>query len=111
MDFKLVEEEDLAEPEIKTFEVSTRTTGPWNRADVEWKVFHEDGALEEVKSELIVLDDEGEVKEVLDTETTSISGESASGEDNLRMRGDADAVRLTVTDTAGQETSKTEQIE
>ena len=101
------EDEELSEPEIITFEVDARTSGPWYRADVEWKVEHADGALYEVKSELL---DEDE--EVLDEETTSVSGESASGEHNLRTRNDdADAVRLTVTDTEGQETSETKDVE
>ena len=78
---------------------------------MEWEVYHEDGALYEVKSELLVLDDEGKVLDVLDIEITSVSGESASGEHNLRTRDDADAVRLTVTDTGGGETSVTEDID
>jgi len=103
VEFTTQGEEELAEPEIITFEVGTRTAGPWKRADVEWEVYHEYGALNEVKSELLVLGDDGEVVEVLDTEITSVNGESASGEHNLRTRGDADAVRLTVTDAEGQE--------
>jgi len=111
VEFTTQGEEELAEPEIITFKVSTRTTGPWNWADVEWVVAHDDGALYEVKSELLVLNNDGEVGEVLDMVTTSVSGESANGEHNLRTRGDADAVRLTVTDTEGQETSETKNLE
>ena len=100
------EEEELSEPVIEKFEVKTRTTGPWNRADVEWEVSHEDGALEEVKSELL------DGNDVVDTEITSVSGEDAFGEHNLRIRNDdADAVRLTVTDTEDQETYETKDIE
>jgi len=98
------EDEDLAEPEIEKFEVSTRSSGPWDRFDVEWEVSHNDGELAEVKSELLDGDN------VIDTETTSVSGESASGEHNLRTRDDADGVRLTVTDTEGNETSESKDI-
>ncbi len=105
-EFTTKEEEELAEPEIRTFEVDTRTAGPWNRADVEWKVFHEDGELSEVKSELF--DGEGKL---LDSETTSVSGKEASGEHNLRTRDDANKVHLTVTDTKGQEASQTKKLD
>jgi len=43
----------LAEPVIEEFKVKERITGPWYRADVEWEVYHEDGAIDEVKSELL----------------------------------------------------------
>ena len=99
------EDEDLAEPVIKEFDITTRTSGPWNRADVEWTVSHEDEALAEVKSELLDGDD------VVDTETTSVIGGEASGEHNLRTRGEADSVRLTVTDNEGNKTSETKEIE
>ena len=108
VDFTTQEEKELAEPEIITFEIDTRTTGPWNWADVEWEVYQDDGALNKVISELLVLDNDGKVVEVLDKETTSVSGESASGEHNLRTRrDDANAVRLTVTDTEEQNTTET----
>ncbi|MFC7231484.1 hypothetical protein ACFQMM_08835 [Saliphagus sp. GCM10025308] len=42
---------------------------------------------------------------VLDSQTTSVSGSSASGEDDLRTRDSPDSVRVTVTDAAGNETS------
>lgn len=58
-----------------------------------------------------MLDDDGEVVEVLDTETTSVSGKSASGEHNLRTRGDADAVSLTVTDTEGREATEIKNVD
>ena len=99
------DDEDLAEPEIEEFDVNTRSSGPWNRADVEWTVSHSDGALYEVKSELL---DDGEP---VDTETTSVSGEEASGEHSLRTRGNADSVRLIVTDTEGNKTTETKSVE
>ncbi len=101
----------MVDPKIVKFEVDTRTTGPFKRANVKWEAYHEDGALNEVKSELPVPGDDGEVLEVLDTETTSVSGESASGEYNLRTRGDADAVRFTVTDIKGQKTIEIKDVD
>ncbi len=103
--FTTAVQEEAADPEIITFEVSTRTSGPWNRADVEWEVSDADGNLDKVKSEL--LDDGGNA---VDSETTSVSGESAGGEHNLRVRGDADAVRLTVTDTDGNTSEETKEV-
>ena len=95
------DDEDVEEhPEIDQFDVSIRTTGPWSRADVEWAVSDDDGALDSVTSELLA----GE--NVLDSETTNVSGSSASGEHELRTRDDPDSVRLTVTDEAGNETSE-----
>ncbi|WP_331235125.1 S8 family serine peptidase [Natronorarus salvus] len=90
-----------SDPEIDTFDVSPRSSGPWSRAVVDWAV-SDDGALEEVTSELL---DGGEL---LDSETSSVSGESASGEHELRTRDTPDSVRLTVTDEAGNEESETQ---
>ncbi len=91
-----------SDPEIDEFEVTARSSGPWNRAEVTWEVSHEDGALEEITTELL---DGGTV---LDSETTSISGFGASGEHELRTRDDADQVRIIVTDTEGNETEDIE---
>lgn len=96
------EEGGLADPVIVEWSVSTRTSGPWHRVDVVWEVSHPDVALDEVKSELLDGDED-----VLDSQTTTVSGESASGEHNLRTRGNADKVRLTVTDTGGNEVIET----
>lgn len=98
------DEEDEIEdaPVIDRFEVSTRSTGPWYRADVEWEVSDDDEALDEVVSELL---DNGDV---LDSETSNVSGGSASGEHELRSRDDPEEVRLTVSDEAGNETSETQ---
>jgi PKD repeat protein len=94
--------EVTADPVIESFEVSTRTTGPWNRATVQWAVSHEDGALVSVISEL--LDSGGGV---LDSQTSSVSGSSASGEHELRTRSTPTQVRLTVTDSEGNTASET----
>ena len=91
-----------SDPEIEVFDVDRRSSGPWNRAEVTWEVSHEDGALEEITTELL---DGGTV---LDSETTSISGFGASGEHELRTRDDADQVRIIVTDTEGNETEDIE---
>jgi hypothetical protein len=42
-----------------------------------------------------------EQKSVIDSSAISVSGSSASGETELRTRGNADSVRLTVTDGKG----------
>ena len=90
------------DPIIEEWSVSTRTTGPWKRADITWEVSDPDGALDEVTSEL--LDGDGNV---LDSETSAVGGEDGSGEHQLRSRDDPDRVRLTVADEAGNETSET----
>ena len=98
------DEEPEEDPVIDQFDVSRRTSGPWSRADVNWEVSDPDGDLDEVVSEL--LDADGNV---LDDESSNVSGDSASGEHNLRTRDgpDPDEVRLTVTDEAGNSTSET----
>jgi len=87
-------------PVINTLNVSTRTSGPWFRATVNWAVSDVDGDLETVVIEL--LENGSEV----DSATINVSGSSASGETELRTRGSADSVRLTVTDS--QENTVTE---
>ena len=98
------EEDPDEDPVIDQFDVNRRTSGPWSRADVNWEVSDPDGALDEVVSEL--LDADGNV---LDDESSNVSGSSASGEHNLRTRDgpDPDEVRLTVTDETGNSTSET----
>ncbi len=82
-------------PTIETFQVSTSTTGPWNRASVTWAVSDPDGDLSQVRVELLSGND------VLDSATISVSGGSASGETGLRSRTTPTSVRLTVTDAKG----------
>ena len=83
---------------IDQFDVNTRTSGPWNRADVTWTVSHTGGGLASVTTELL------SGGSVLDAQTSSVSGSSASGEHALRTRsGTPDTVRLTVTDLDGNE--------
>ena len=97
------DDEIESDPVIDEFEVTTRSTGPWARADVEWEVSDPDGALEEVTSELV--DSAGAI---LDSETSNVGGSSAAGEHELRTREDPDAVRLTVTDDGGNATSESQ---
>lgn len=80
---------------IPQFDVSARSQGPWQRADVSWTVSHSGGGLQSVTTELLA------GTSVLDVQTSAVSGSSASGEHNLRSRGTPTAVRLTVTDPAG----------
>jgi len=109
VDFALDAEEEptepTGEPVIEEFEVSTRTTGPWNRVTVRWEVSHPDGALKNVTTELL------KGGGVLESRTTSVSGSNASGEHEVRTRsGGTLTVRLTVTDIPGKESSEEETV-
>ncbi|TYL38283.1 serine protease [Natronococcus pandeyae] len=96
------ESDPESDPDIDEFTVSTRTSGRWNRADVDWAVSDGDGALESVTSELLAADGV-----VLDSESSSVGGSSASGEHELRSDDEPEEVRLTVVDESGNETSDT----
>lgn len=98
------EETGVNPPVIDTFNVDTRTTGPWFRATVNWTVSDVDGDLDTVVLEMISGDS------VVDSSTINVSGSSATGETELRSRSSADAVRLTVTDENGNEASDTRNI-
>ncbi|MFP8888234.1 S8 family peptidase [Natrialbaceae archaeon A-CW2] len=89
-------------PVIDQFDVSTRSSGPWSRADVDWAVSDEDGDLASVTTELL------DGSSVLDSDSSGVSGSSASGEHEVRTRDNPDGVRLTVVDEAGNETSETQ---
>ncbi|TVP45226.1 MAG: PKD domain-containing protein [Gemmatimonadales bacterium] len=83
---------------IQQFNVSARTQGPWRRADVTWSVSHSGGDLASVRTEL------RSGTTVLDAQTSSVSGGSASGEHSVRTRSGApDRVRLIVTDGQGNQ--------
>ena len=89
-------------PVINTFNVTNSTAGPWRRANVDWAVSDEDGDLASVKLELL------SGTSVLDSATISISGSSASGNDELRVRNTTpDSVRITVTDSKGNSATET----
>ncbi|MDR5672017.1 Subtilisin-like serine protease [Halalkaliarchaeum sp. AArc-CO] len=98
------EETENTAPVIDSWDVSTRTTGPWSRAESVWEVSDDDGNLESVTTELL------EGGSVVAEETSTVSGSSASGEHEVRTRGDADEVRLVVTDEEGETTSATENF-
>jgi len=91
--------DDNTAPTIDEWSVRTRTTGPWFRADSTWSVSDDDGNLDTVTTELL------NGSSVVDTETTAVSGSTASGEHKTRTRGDADSIRLTVTDEDGSSTT------
>jgi len=89
------------DPAIETFTINARSSGPWNRATVNWSVSDEDGDLASVVIQLL------SGNSILDSVTINVSGSSASGENELRSRSNPDSVRLTVTDEKGNETVKT----
>lgn len=88
-------------PVIQSFSTTENSSGPWTRSTASWTVTDADGNLQSVRVELL------NGSNVVDTRTTSVSGSSASGSTEVRTRGSADTVRLTVTDTAGNTTSAT----
>ena len=93
---QLDEEPVEGELGIDHFQVSTRSSGPWQRATVQWTVSHTGSGLGTVTTELLG------GGTVLDAQTTNVSGDTASGESELRTRtGNPDTVRLTVTDVDG----------
>jgi len=91
-------------PEINSFDVETRSQGPWNRADVNWSVSSEDGNLDNVTIELL------NGSSVVANSTTSVSGSSASGSDELRDRNTITAVKITVNDKNGNSTTETKSF-
>ncbi|SFK66536.1 Endoglucanase Acf2 [Halogranum rubrum] len=89
-------------PTIDSMSVNAYSRGAWNNATVDWAVSDVDGDLQSVTIEL--LDDSGTV---LDTQTTSVSGSSASGSTNVRSKSTPSSVTLTVADAANNTTSNT----
>ena len=98
------EDDGESDPVIDGFDVSTSTSGPWFNVDNDWEVSDDDGNLDTVVTELL---DGGTV---VDSESSNVSGSSASGEHELRTRDDANEVRMTVTDEDGNETSETKAV-
>jgi len=92
------------DPAVDNFSVSTRSTGPWLRASTTWSVSDEDGDLDTVAVEML------DGSNVVDSASLTVSGSSASGETELRTRGSADSVRITVTDSNGNTTSQSQAI-
>jgi subtilisin len=91
-----------SEPTIETFSVDASGSGPWSNADVDWSVADEDGALESATTELL------DGSTILESESSTVSGSSASGTHELRSQDSPDEVRLTVVDEAGAEASETQ---
>ncbi len=93
--------DDSNDPQITTFSTSENSGGPWTRSTATWTVTDQDGDLQSVRVELL------NGNSVVDSRTTNVSGSSASGTTEVRTRGNADTVRLTVTDQAGNSVSAT----
>ena len=100
-----VNEESTEEaPVVDSFSMDTYKSGPWNRVDVSWSVSDVNSNLSSVKTELL------NGTTVLETLTSSVSGGSDSGIHGHKTRGNADAVRMTVTDSKGNITSLTKNL-
>ncbi|MEX2529520.1 MAG: S8 family serine peptidase [Gemmatimonadota bacterium] len=88
------------DPLIASLQIDTRTTGPWARVDVGWRVSHPAGELASVTTQLLSL--EGEL---LDSRISTVSGPEASGEHRLRASSDGELLlRLVVASTEGGQT-------
>jgi len=96
-------EPDGVAPEIVKFTVSDGSGGPWTRADVIWTVT-DDVSLATVLLELL------NGTSVVTRESIIVSGTTASGSTSLRTRGAADAVRIVVSDAAGNVTNDTQSM-
>jgi len=94
---------DETAPQVTRFEVTRSSSGPWQRASIAW-IVTDDTALATVRIELLNGDT------MVDSITHTLTGTNASGTDELRNRGAISAVRITVTDAAGNATSQTRQI-
>ena len=99
------EEVSVNDPVINSISVNSYTSGPWSRADVSWNVSDEDGDLSLVTTELL------DGTSIVDSQTTNVSGSTASGTAELRTRENANSVRVTVTDSAGNSTSETRSLD
>jgi subtilisin family serine protease len=85
-------------PSILRFQTTNRSSGPWTRTDVAWTVADAQG-LASIRLELL------SGTTLVNTETLTLSGNEASGLTELRFRGAANGVRLTVWDVDGRATS------
>jgi aqualysin 1 len=99
------DEQGNNDPVIDNFTFNNYSSGPWNRTDISWNVSDQDGNLSSVKSELL------NGSNVVDAQTSNVSGSSASGQHELRTRNNADAVRLTVTDQNGNSVTQTRNLD
>ncbi len=92
------------DPVVDNFSVSSRTSGPWLRTTTNWTVSDADGDLDTVVIEML------DGSNVVDSATYNVSGGSASGETELRTRGSADSVTITVTDSNGNRATQSQAI-
>jgi serine protease len=105
---KLPDESESTPPSIDDWHLSENSNPRWARVRIDWAVSDADGNLASV---VTVLSLGGEVK---DSQTTSVSGGSATGQHDLRDaggRGQTYTVTLTVTDTDGNMTQESKSIE
>lgn len=102
------EEDEEVPPEIDSFDAEQQpNNNPHADIDVSWAVSDDNGDLDTVNTEVL------EGSQVVESTTTDVSGESASGSDELRVhRGDGGSyeVRLTVIDEAANTTSETMDV-
>jgi subtilisin len=93
-------------PAVDQFAVTDNSNPNWSRHTVEWTVSDADADLATVTSEQI-----NGSGSVVDAVSTSVSGDGASGTDDLQSRRTPVAeIRLTVADGAGNETVATRSV-
>ncbi len=100
-------EEIKADLTIEVFDLTDTSNPAWARVTVEWTVSSVLG-LATVKTEMIL---DGKV---IDSKTSTVSGDTASGTHELRNRGghgETYEIILTVSDTEGNTTSQTKLID
>jgi subtilisin len=85
--------------------VSANSNPAWNRYTVGWSASDSDGNLSTVTVEL--RDSSGGV---LDSVSTSVSGSSATGSDEVRSKSTAASVAVIATDTAGASDTATQSV-
>ncbi len=90
-----------AAPTVDGLALQDRSNPAWTRYGVDWAVSDADGDLASVTVELVGADGS-----TLDSATTDVGGGGAAGNDELRTKGSASEVRLTVTDAAGNGTTE-----
>lgn len=95
--------QDTEAPTVTSMTTSRSTSGPWTRVLVSWAVA-DNVSLARVDLEL--LSGTSRVAEA----TIGVSGTRASGSTELRNRGSVSAVRITVTDEAGNRFTQTQSI-
>jgi len=98
-------EDTSTAPAIDSFGLTDDSNPAWTRYYVDWTVSDDDGDLSSVTSEM--LDSSGDV---LDSDSSSVSGSSASGTHYVESKGSASDIRLTVTDGAGNNTSSSKSL-